>query len=145
MRQSLRRRENFTNPKSKHRKTLQRPSLITYYIDGVFNNTDLAVLIQIMEQRQLSSYMALWIKAFTTDRKLTFGFDGKSEDPKPFNRALLQDSLISLILFAITAYAIFENEKRENQIIQKQDGFNTSYVDDISLVQIGKGPIETRY
>jgi hypothetical protein len=26
--------------------------------------------------------MTLLLKAFTTDRKLAFGFDGKSEDPK---------------------------------------------------------------
>jgi hypothetical protein len=82
--------------------------------------------------------MTLWVKAFITDRKFASGFDGKSEDPKRFNRALPQGSQISPILFAILAYAIFENEKRENQIIQKQDGFHTSYVDDISLVQMGK-------
>jgi hypothetical protein len=87
--------------------------------------------------------MALWVKAFATNRKLAFGFDGKSEDPKPFNRALPQGSQISPILFAITACAIFENQKRDIQITQKQDKFNTSYVDDVSLVQIGKDSLET--
>jgi hypothetical protein len=75
--------------------------------------------------------------------KLVFGFDGKSEDPKPFDRALPQGSPISLILFAITACAIFEIQKPDIQITQKQDESNTSYVDDISLVQIGKDSLET--
>jgi hypothetical protein len=37
----------------------------------------------------------------------------------------------------------FENQKCDIQITQKQDEFNTSYVDDISLVQIGKDSLET--
>jgi hypothetical protein len=125
MSQSPRRRDKYPNPKSKHRRTLPRQSLLTHDIDGAFNNTDPEVLIQIMEQRRLPSYMILWVKAFTADRKLAFGFDGKSEDPKPFNRALPQGSPISPILFAITACAIFENQKRDIQITQKQDEFNT--------------------
>jgi hypothetical protein len=134
MNQSLRRRHKYQNPKSKHRRTLQRPSLITHDIVGTFNNTDPEVLIQIMEPRRLPSYMTLWVKAFTTDRKLAFGFDGKSEDRRPFNRVLPQGSPISPILFATTACAIFENQKHDIQITQKQDKFNMSYVDDISLV-----------
>jgi hypothetical protein len=133
MSQSLRRRNKRQNPKTKYSKTLPRPSLLTHGIDGAFNNTDPEVLIQIMEQRRLPSYMILWVKAFTTDRKLEFGFDGKSEDPEPFNRALPQGTPISPTLFVITACAIFENQKHEIQITQKQDEFNTSYVDDISL------------
>jgi hypothetical protein len=119
MSQSLRRREKFTNQKSKNRKTLPRPSLLIHDIDGAFNNTGPEVLIQIMEQRQLPSYMTLWVKEFITDRKLVFGFNAKSEDPKPLDRALPQGSPISPILFAITACAIFENEKQGNQSIQK--------------------------
>jgi hypothetical protein len=49
MSQSLRRRDKYPNPKSKHRRTLPRPSLITHDIDGEFNNTDPEVFIQIME------------------------------------------------------------------------------------------------
>jgi hypothetical protein len=39
MSQSLR-REKFTNSKSKHRRILPRPSLLTHDIDGAFNSTD---------------------------------------------------------------------------------------------------------
>jgi hypothetical protein len=94
-----------------------------------------------MEQRRLSSYM-IWVKAFTAD-KLAFGFDGKSEDPKPYNRALIQGSAISPIVFTITACTIFEHQKRDIQITQKQDEFNTSYIDDISLTQIEKDSLKT--
>jgi hypothetical protein len=87
--------------------------------------------------------MTLWVKAFATDRKLAFGFDGKSEDPKPYNRALIQGSTISPIVFTVTACTIFEHQKRDIQITQKQDEFNRQYVDDISLVQIGKDSLET--
>jgi hypothetical protein len=73
MGQSLRRRDKYQNPKSKHRRTLPRQSLLTHDIDP-------EVLIQIIQQRRLPSYMTLWIKAFTANRKLAFGFDGKSED-----------------------------------------------------------------
>jgi hypothetical protein len=64
MSQSLR-RDKYPNPKSKYRRTLPRPSLLTHDIDGAFNNTDPEVLIQVMEQRRLPSYMALWVNAFT--------------------------------------------------------------------------------
>jgi hypothetical protein len=56
MSQSLRRRDKYQNPKSKHRRTLPRPSLLTYDIDGAFDNTDPEVLIEIMEQ----SYHHIW-------------------------------------------------------------------------------------
>jgi hypothetical protein len=72
--------------------------------------------------------MTLWVNAFTTDRKLAFDFDGKSEAPEPCNRALPQGSPISPIHSAITACAIVETQKRGIQITQKQDKFNTSYV-----------------
>jgi hypothetical protein len=93
-----------------------------------------------MEQSRLPSYMTLRVQAFTTDRKLAFGFDGKSEDPKSFNRALPQGSPISPILFAITACAIFENQKRDIRITQKQDKFNTAYVDEAPFDVIDKFP-----
>jgi hypothetical protein len=57
--------------------------------------------------------MTLWVKAFTTDKKLAFSFDEKSEGPKPFNRVLPQGSPISPVFSAITACAIFENQKRD--------------------------------
>jgi hypothetical protein len=89
------RRDKYPNPKSNQNRTIPSPSLLTHDIDSAFNNTDPEVLIQIMEQRRLPSYMTLWVKAFTTDRKLAFGFDGKSEDQKPFTRDLPQGSPIS--------------------------------------------------
>jgi hypothetical protein len=48
MSQSL--RDKHPNPKSKHSRTLPRPSLLTHDIDYAFNNTDPEVLIQIMER-----------------------------------------------------------------------------------------------
>jgi hypothetical protein len=53
---SLSLRDKYPNQKSKHRRTLPRPSLLTHDIDDAFNNTDPKVLIQIMEQRRLPSY-----------------------------------------------------------------------------------------
>jgi hypothetical protein len=50
MSQSLRRRDKHPNPKSKHRRSLSRPSLLTHDIDDSFNNTNLGVLIQIIER-----------------------------------------------------------------------------------------------
>jgi hypothetical protein len=68
--------------------------------------------------------MTLWAKACTSDRKLAFGFDGKSEDPNPFSRVLPQGSPIPLILFTIRDCTIFETQTHDIQITQKQDKIN---------------------
>jgi hypothetical protein len=50
---------------------------------------------------------------------------------------------MSPIPFAITACVVFEDQERGIQVTQEQDEFDTSYVDDIRLVQIGKDSVET--
>jgi hypothetical protein len=57
MSQTLRRKDKSPNPKLKHSRILPRPSLLTHDIDGAFNNTDLEVLTQIMEQSCLLLYI----------------------------------------------------------------------------------------
>jgi hypothetical protein len=74
--------------KGRKAKTRPKPTLATHDIEGAFNNTNPKVLEQIMEQRKMPTYIIQWVKEFTTDRLLSFGFDGISEIPKPFTGAL---------------------------------------------------------
>jgi hypothetical protein len=112
--------------------------LATHDIEGAFNNTNPKVLEQIMGQRKMSTYIIQWVKEFTTDRLLSFCFDEISEIPKPFTGALPQRSPISPVLFAIVANAMLENPVKNNNTSS-----SVSYVDDVSLVQIGHGLPET--
>jgi hypothetical protein len=87
----------FRRPlKDRKTKTGPKSTLVTHDIEGAFNNTNPKVLEQIMEQRTMPTYIIQWIKEFTTDRLLPFGFDGISETPKPFTGALPKDHLSPL-------------------------------------------------
>jgi hypothetical protein len=65
--------------------------------------------VQIMEQRQMPSYLVNWTRAFTTNRTAAFAFDCQSETPKPFTNSILQGSPASPTLFTIAANAFLEN------------------------------------
>jgi hypothetical protein len=59
-----------------------------------------------MHQRQMPQYLTDWATAFTSDRTLSFCFDGLRGTPKHFKAGLPQGSPASPILFLIYANAI---------------------------------------
>jgi hypothetical protein len=65
-----------------------RPTVLTHDIGGAFNNTHPKLLVQVMHQRQMPQYLTDWATAFTSDRTLSFCFDGLREIPKPFKAGL---------------------------------------------------------
>jgi hypothetical protein len=69
-----------------------RPTLLTHDIEGAFNNTNPALLLQVMQQCGLPSYLCEWTRSFTTNRTLAFTFSQQLEDPKPFLCGLPQGS-----------------------------------------------------
>jgi hypothetical protein len=106
-----------------------RPALLAHDIEGTFNNTNPALLLQVMQQRGMPSYLCEWTRSFTTNRTLTFTFSQQLEDPKPFLCGLPQSSPASPILFLIYANAMLEVQ---HQPIRE---LNISYVDDTSFLQ----------
>jgi hypothetical protein len=108
------------------------PSLLTHDIEGAFNNTNPKILVQIMQQRQMPSYLVKWTQAFTINRTIAFTFDGQSEIPKSFTISIPQGSLGSPTFFAIVANAFLENPT-----IQCSYPASSSYIDDICMSQIG--------
>ena len=107
-----------------------RPTLLAHDIDGAFNNTNPRLLLQVMKQRQMPTYLTNWTSAFTTDRQIAFGFDQRTEQPQPFTSDLPQGSPLSPVLFLIHANAMLDLQ--HHAITEPM----TSYVDDISMVQI---------
>jgi hypothetical protein len=105
------------------------PALLAHDIEGAFNNTNPALLLQVMQQRGMPSYLCEWTRSFTTNRTLAFTFSEHLEEPKPFLCGLPQGSPASPILFLIYANAMLEVQH------QPARELNTSYVDDTSLLQ----------
>jgi hypothetical protein len=116
--------------KKKTKNGAPRPAVLTYDIEGTFNQVHPSTLHEVMHQRRLPMYLTNWVSAFNTDRKIAFGFDQQSEDPQPFQCDLPQGSPVSPILFLIFS----------NTMLEKQDypldATDTSYVDDICMVQM---------
>jgi len=83
-----------------------------------------------MCQRRMPSYLVESVVAFNTDRKMAFGFDQQSEEPQLYRCGLPQGSLILPILFLIYSNAMLEKQH------YPADTIDTSYVDDICLVQL---------
>jgi hypothetical protein len=106
-----------------------RPALLAHDIEGAFNNTNPALLLQVMQQRGMPSYLCEWTRSFTTNRTLAFTFSQQLEDPKPFLCGLPQGLTASPILFLIYANAMLEVQ---HQPIRE---LNISYVDDTSFLQ----------
>ena len=65
-----------------------RPTSLADDPRGSFNNTDPARLACIMETRQIPSYLARWVRSFTSDWTLAFCFDNNSETPQPYSSGL---------------------------------------------------------
>jgi hypothetical protein len=119
---------SFTKRQPK-RKLAYRPALLAHDIEGTFNNTNPALLLQVMQQRGMPSYLCEWTRSFTTNRTLAFTFSEQLEDPKPFLCSLLQGSPASPILFLIYANAMLEIQHKPTREL------NISYVDDTSFLQ----------
>jgi hypothetical protein len=65
-----------------------------------------------MQQGQIPSYLVNWTRDFTTNRTISFAFDGQSETPKPFTNLI--GSQASPTLFAIPADTFLENSTIQN-------------------------------
>ena len=109
-----------------------RPALLTHDIEVAFNQVRPVTLEEIMHQRRMPLYLTKLVAAFNTARKMAFGFDQQSELPQPYQCGLPQRSPVSPILFLIYS----------NEILEKDVGFpdtiDTSYVDDICMVQLSR-------
>jgi hypothetical protein len=83
-------------------------AVLMHGIEGAFNNTHpkLFVYWHVTHQRQMPQYLTDWATAFTSDRTLSFNFDGLRETPKPFKASLPQGSPDSPILFLIYANTV---------------------------------------
>ena len=110
-------------------KAAQRPAVLTYDIEGAFNQVHPATLQQVMSQRRMPIYLIRWIEAFNTDRQISFGFDQQTEEPQPYRCGLPQGSPISPILFLIFSNAMLEKQHSPT------DAVDTSYIDDVCMVQ----------
>jgi hypothetical protein len=115
--------------KQPKRKLPYRPALLAHNIEGAFNNTNPALLLQVMQQRGMPPYLCEWTRSFTTNRTLAFTFSEQLEEPKPFLCGLPQGSPASPILFLIYANAMLEVQH------QPARELNISYVDDTSFLQ----------
>jgi len=110
----------------------QRLAVLTYDIEGAFNQVHPTTLQQVMTQRRMPIYLVRWIEAFNTDRQISFGFDQQMEEPQPYRCGLPQGSPVSLVLFLIFRNAILEKPHYPS------DAVDTSYIDDVCMVQTSR-------
>jgi len=110
----------------------QRPAILTHDIEGAFNQVHPTTLEEVIFQRQMPIYLVKWIKAFNTDRQISFGFDQQTEEPQPYRCGLPQGSPISPILFLIFSNAMLEKQ------YSPADAVDTSYIDDVCMVQTSR-------
>jgi hypothetical protein len=68
--------------------TPPRPGMLSYDIDGAFNNTHPSLLDDMLRMRMMPTYLRNWVREFNRDRRLGFGLDTCSEEPQPFNCGL---------------------------------------------------------
>jgi hypothetical protein len=117
----------ISSPTTSYKNT-KRPSLAAHDILGAFNNTIPYILLQIMTQRRMPTYLINWTKYFTPNRTLSFSFDNNCESLQPFTHAIPQGSPVSPILFSIMMSAILDADDPIN--LQT----STAYVDDLNEI-----------
>jgi len=120
----------ISTKKTTAKRGVHRPAVLTHDIEGAFNQVHPTTLREVMHQRRMPIYLTKWITEFNTDRKLAFGFDQQSEEPQPYKCGLPQGSPVSPILFLIFSNAMLEKEDSTT------DAIDTSYVDDVCMVQM---------
>jgi hypothetical protein len=91
-----------------------------------------SILVQIMVQRGMPTYLINWTRNFTADRTLSFSFDNHLELPKPFKNAIPQGSPISPILFSTMMSAVMDADDKANLHTC------TAYVDDLNGIYADK-------
>jgi ribonuclease HI len=108
---------------------LKRPSLAAHDMLGAFNNPD--ILVQIMVQRGMPTYLINWTRNFTVDRTLSFSFDNHLELPKPFKNAIPQGSPVSPILSPIMMSSVMDADDKANlqTCTTYVNGLNEIYAD----------------
>jgi hypothetical protein len=111
---------------------LKRPLLTAHDILGAFNNTNPDILVQIIVQQGMPTYLINWTRNFTADRTLSFSFDNHLKLPKPFKNVILQGSPGSPILFSIMMSAVMDAGDKAN--LQTC----TAYVDDLNEIYADK-------
>jgi hypothetical protein len=126
----------YTKGRSKNCRIPVRTSLLTHNISGVFNNTDTNIIVKIMEKRQMPLNLINWVKAFTSNRTLSFSCDGQIETPKHFKCDLPQGSPVLPILFLIVANIVIEPPTPNPDP-------TVSYIYDIGMTESGTNDIET--
>jgi len=111
-------------------KTPPRLAILTHDIEGAFNQVNPAILGEVMQQQRMPQYLMQWVTAFNTVRKIALGFDQQSEQPQPYRCVLPQGFPVSPALFLVYSNTMLEKSH------QSHDAIDTSYVDDICMVQM---------
>ena len=121
---------NSISKKKTTNQTPTRPAVLTHDIEGAFNKVNPSTLLEVMDQRRMPVYLTKWVAAFNNARKMAFGFDQQFEEPQSYQCGLPQRSPMLPILFLIYSNTMLENQQHQT------DSIDTSYVDDICMVQL---------
>lgn len=112
-----------------HRTLAIRPSLLANDIDGAFNCVSHPRLINILTHYRFPEPLVRIIADFNSGRRIYLTFDGKHEEPVPFQAGISQGSPLSPILFVIYTAGL-TNLGPQPHLRQF-----TSYVDDKVMTQ----------
>lgn len=82
-----------------------RSTILGSDIDGAFNTVRYNRQIDVLSGIDFPRYAVRWTENFCTERKHSFHFDSKSDNPHPFDLGLPQGSPQSPILFVIHSAA----------------------------------------
>ena len=93
----------------------QKKLVAALFIDvkGVFDHISKIQLIAQMLELEIDRDFIWWTKSFFIDRKLQLIIDGQNNPENDVEIKILQELLVSLILFLIYDSEVFEQVKRE--------------------------------